>query len=237
MNAPYGIDIVDNCSECTHSKPSFLCAFSDEALSALSQASHKSILPAGAILFVEGQSPRGMFIVCSGKVNLSTTSREGKSLIVKTAEAGEPLGISATISGLGYEVTAETATPCQVNFVDRKHFLELMETHSEVGLHTAQCLSRDFHSAYRDIHDLVLTRSSVGKLARLLLSHSSAPGGEAVEARIHASMTHEEMALRIGASRETVTRLLGTLKRKRLIRQDGPTLVIRDRVALKAMTA
>ena len=138
---------------------------------------------------------------------------------------------------MGYEVTAETATPCQVNFVDRKHFLELMETHSEVGLHTAQCLSRDFHSAYRDIHDLVLTRSSVGKLARLLLSHSSAPGGEAVEARIHASMTHEEMALRIGASRETVTRLLGTLKRKRLIRQDGPTLVIRDRVALKAMTA
>ena len=101
MNAPYGIDIVDNCSECTHSKPGFFCAFSDEALSALSQASHKSILPAGAILFVEGQSPRGMFIVCSGKVNLSTTSREGKSLIVKTAEAGEPLGISATISGHG----------------------------------------------------------------------------------------------------------------------------------------
>jgi CRP/FNR family transcriptional regulator len=237
MNAPYGLDIVDNCAECTHSKPGFFCSFSHETLNALSQASHKSILPAGAILFVEGQSPRGMFIVCSGKVNLSTTSREGKSLIVKTAEAGEPLGISATISGLGYEVTAETATPCQVNFVDRKHFLELMETHSEVGLHTARCLSRDFHSAYRDIHDLVLTRSSVGKLARLLLSHSTAPGDENVEARIHASMTHEEMALRIGASRETVTRLLGSLKRRRLIRQDGPTLVIRDRTALKAMTA
>lgn len=237
MNAPYGLDIVDNCSECTHAKPGFFCSFSDETLNALSQASHKSILPAGAILFVEGQSPRGMFILCSGKVNLSTTSREGKSLIVKTAEAGEPLGISATISGMGYEATAETATPCQVNFVDRKHFLELMEAHGELGLHTAQCLSRDFHSAYRDIHDLVLTRSSVGKLARLLLSHSTEPEDENVEARIHASMTHEEMALRIGASRETVTRLLGRLKRKRLIRQDGPTLVIRDRIALKAMTA
>ena len=237
MNAPYGLDIVDNCAECTHAKPGYFCAFSRETLCALSQASHKSILPAGAILFVEGQSPRGMFILCSGKVNLSTTSREGKALIVKTAEAGEPLGISATISGLGYEVTAETATPCQVNFVDRKHFLELMETHGELGLHAAQCLSRDFHSAYRDIHDLVLTRSSVGKLARLLLSHSSAIGDENAEARIHASMTHEEMGLRIGASRETVTRLLGSLKRKRLIRQDGPTLVIRDRIALKAMTA
>src|SRR6266566_4809897 len=144
----------------------FFCEFSLPPLQALNQVSHKSILPAGAILFVEGQSPRGMFILCAGKVNLSTTSREGKILILKTAEAGEPLGLSATISGMGYESTAETATPCQLNFVDRKHFLELIASYSEVGVHAAQSLSRDFQSAYHDIHDLVLTRSSAGKLAR-----------------------------------------------------------------------
>jgi CRP/FNR family transcriptional regulator len=176
-----------------------------------------------------------MFILCSGKVNLSTTSREGKILILKTADAGEALGLSATVSGAGYESTAETATPCQLNFVDRKHFLDLMQSHSEVGLHAAQCLSRDFQSAYRDIHDLVLTRSSAGKLARLLLSHSAAKAGEDVETRIHSTMTHEEMAQRIGASRETVTRLLSNLKKKQLIRLDGPTLVIRDRNALQAL--
>jgi CRP/FNR family transcriptional regulator len=93
-------------------------------------------------------------------VNLSTASREGKILILKTAEAGEVLGLSAAISGAGYESTAETATPCQLNYIDRKHFLEVMQTHTEVGMHTAQCLSRDYRSAYRDIHDLVLTRSS-----------------------------------------------------------------------------
>jgi CRP/FNR family transcriptional regulator len=119
--------------------------------------------------------------------------------------------------------------------VDRKNFLELMQSHSEVGLHAAQCLSRDFQSAYRDIHDLVLTRSSTGKLARLLLSQSPALTLEEIESRIHSSMTHEEMAQRIGASRETVTRLLSDLKRKRLIRLDGSTLVIRDRTALEAL--
>ena len=235
MNAPYGLEIVDNCSECSNCNSSFFCAFCDSTLQSFSEVSHKSVLPAGAILFVEGQSPRGMFILCSGKVNLSTTSREGKTLIFKTAEAGAALGVSATISGMGYEATAETATPCQVSFVDRKHFLELMDSHSEVGMHTAQSLSRDFHSAYRDIHDLVLTRSSAGKLARLLLSHSLSDSEEEEETRIHATMTHEEMAQRIGASRETVTRLLSTLRRKRLIRLDGPTLVIRDRPGLKAL--
>jgi hypothetical protein len=55
----------------------------------MNDVSHKSILPAGAILFVEWQTPRGMFILCSDKVNLSITSREGKILILKTAASGE----------------------------------------------------------------------------------------------------------------------------------------------------
>ncbi len=237
MTTPYGLDVVDNCVGCTHFKPGFFCGISHPAVQALNEVSHKSILPAGAILFVEGQSPRGMFILCAGKVNLSTSSREGKILILRTADAGEALGLSATVSGMGYEATAETATPCQLNYVDRKHFLDLMSSHPEVGMHAAQSLSRDFQSAYRDIHDLVLTRSSAGKLARLLLAQSTALADDAepAETRVHASMTHEEMAQRIGASRETVTRLLSNLKRKQLIRLDGPTLVIRDRIALQAL--
>jgi CRP/FNR family transcriptional regulator, cyclic AMP receptor protein len=234
MKAPYGLDIIDNCTECTHANPSFFCAFPPPVLHSMDQVSHKSTLPSGAILFVEGQAPRGMFILCSGKVNLSTTSKEGKILILKTVLPGEALGLSATISGMGYETTAETSTPCQLSFIDRKHFLELMESHSEMGVHVAQCLSQDYRSAYRDIHDLVLTRSSSGKLARLLLSQSPIQETE-TETRVHSGMTHEEMAQRIGASRETVTRLLSVLRRKRLIRLDGPTLIIRDRTALEAL--
>lgn len=235
MKTPYGLDIVEDCTECTKVSPGFFCSLSSPVVQALNQVSHKSTLPTGAILFVEGQTPRGMFILCSGRVKLSTTSREGKMLILKTAQAGEALGLSAAICGMGYETTAETAEPCHLNFVDRNHLLELLHTYPEVGLHAAQCLSRDFQSAYRDIHDLVLTRSSAGKLARLLLSQEPAQNTEDVEIRIPSSMTHEEMAHRIGSSRETVTRLLSDLRRKRLIRLEGPTLVIRDRTALEAL--
>jgi CRP-like cAMP-binding protein len=65
------------------------------------------------------------------------------------------LGLSAAVSGVTYETTAETATPCHLNFVDRKHFLELMQNHCEIGLHTARRLSHDYQAAYRDIHHLV----------------------------------------------------------------------------------
>jgi CRP/FNR family transcriptional regulator len=236
MKTPYGPDTIETCHGCANTLPDFFCGFSAPATLSLDQASHKSSLSAGAILFVEGQSPHGIFILCSGRVNLSTTSREGKILILKTAEPGEALGLSAVISGVGYEVTAEAASDCQLNFVDRKHLLELMQCHSEIGVRAAQSLSRDFQSAYRDIHDLVLTRSSAGKLARLLLSNSS-QDASAAETRVRSNMTHEEMAQRIGASRETVTRLLSHLKKKRLIRLEGPILIIRDRSALEALSA
>ncbi len=235
MKAPYDLEIVDNCRECTHMNPAYFCAVSSPALRSLDAISHKSTLPAGAILFVEGQPPRGLFIVCSGRVNLSTTSREGKSLILKTAYAGETVGLSATISGVPYEITAETATPCQLGFVDRKHFTELMQSHSEIGVQTAHCLSRKYQTAYHDIHHLVLTRSSTGKLARFLLPQAP-PHEEEEETRVKTVMTHEEMAQRIGASREAITRLLSHLRKKRLIRLDGPTLVIRDRSGLEALT-
>ena len=234
MNSPYGLEIADHCADCCHSRPGFFCGLSDAALHSLDTASHKSTLPAGAILFVEGQAPRGMFVLCSGKVNLSTSSREGKIVTLRTVDAGETLGLSAAIANVGYETTAETATPCQVSFIERKHIVELLQSNPEVGIQVAQCLSRDFQSAYRDIHDLVLNRSSAGKLARLLLSQCP-PDEEVSEIRVHSTMTHEEMAQRIGASRETVTRLLTNLKRKKLIRADGPILVIPSRSALEAL--
>jgi len=236
MNTPYDLEIIDDCVQCPSASVTHFCRFSSQVLEAINEIAHKSTLPAGAILFVEGQAPRGMFIVCSGRVNLSTTSREGKMLILRSADAGEALGLSATISGLGYEVTAETATPCQMSFIERKHYLELMETYGEIGMHTALCLSRDFRSAHRDIHDLILTRSSTGKLARLLLSQF--PQNEAEEeVPNQLVMTHEEIAHRIGASRETVTRLLGHLRKKHLISLDGPTLIIRDREGLRALAS
>jgi CRP/FNR family transcriptional regulator, cyclic AMP receptor protein len=237
MRTPYGLEIIESCMGCKASRDGFFCRFSPTVLRSVDEVSHHTIMPAGALLFVEGQTPRGVFVVCSGKVKLYTTSKEGKVLILKQAEAGEVLGLSAAISGTNYEMTAETAVPCQLDYIGRQDFIALLQKQSEVGVHATLSLSREFQAAYRDIHDLVLARSSSGKLARLLLSSSCAPRGvlPSEELRLRSVMTHEEMAQRIGASRETVTRLLSDLKKKRLIRLEGANLVIRNRSGLEAL--
>jgi CRP/FNR family transcriptional regulator len=235
MNTPYGLQMVENCITCPLRKNSWYCGLSPDLLKSFSDFSHLTTYPGGAILFVEGQMPRGAFVLCSGKVKLSTTSKEGKVLVLKVVEPGEVMGLSAIISGEAFEITAETMGPCLVNFVEQEGLLRLMEGSGELGLRSAQAVSREFQFTYREIHELVLSRSSSGKLARLILSWITLDSGKGPEVRIHAPVTHEEMAQRIGASRETVTRLLSELRKKDLIRLEGTTLVIKNRPALEAL--
>jgi CRP/FNR family transcriptional regulator, cyclic AMP receptor protein len=74
-------------------------------------------------------------------------------------------------------------------------------------------------------------------LAKLLLSWTPPAATGMKEIRVRSGLTHEEMAQMIGASRETVTRLLSDLKNKQLIRLEGSTLVIRNRMALEALAS
>ncbi|HEY7096730.1 MAG TPA: Crp/Fnr family transcriptional regulator [Terriglobales bacterium] len=235
MKSPYGLEIIEDCSTCKRHQADWFCHLSPELLKDLNLHSHRGTFPDRAMLFVEGQSPRGAFLLCSGRAKLFTTSRDGRVLILKIAEPGEILGLSAVIANAPYEISAETASPCQVNFIARESLLKLVKQNGELGLQAAGTLSREFQSAYRDIHDLVMSRSSEGKLAKLLLSWSN--GGKSNEFRVHSTLTHEEMAQMIGSSRETVTRVLSGLKKKQVIRLEGSILVIRNRSALEALAA
>lgn len=239
MKIPYGLEPAANCANCKLRRRDWFCAFSPEALKSFSAVTRPSLYAPGTLLFVEGQMPRGAFVLCSGRVKLTATSREGKMFMLKVAEEGEVLGLSAVISGTAYQVTAETAGPCQLNFIERETLLRMMERNGELGARAAHTLSSEFQSMYRDVHDLVLARSSAGKLARLLLSWVSVRDHASTdtEVRIPECATHEEMAQMIGSSRETVTRLLSHLKKRELIRLEGTTLVIRNRNELEALSA
>jgi CRP/FNR family cyclic AMP-dependent transcriptional regulator len=113
VNTPCGLEIVDNCLSCKLKREECFCNLSAPILKTFSGISHQTTFPPGATLFVEGQSPRGVFLLCSGKVKLSTSSRDGKILILKMAGPGEMLGLSAVIAGAEYELTAETAMPAR----------------------------------------------------------------------------------------------------------------------------
>lgn len=235
MSTPYGLQITESCVICKLRHSGFFCDLPKESVADLDKIKYASSFPPGAVLFVEGQAPRGVYVICSGRVKLTTTSREGKTLILRIAQTGEVLGLHGTVSGKPYELTAETLQPCQLDFVKRDDFLKFLHNHADACLHAAQHLSHDCQTAYDMIRSLGLSHSVSEKLARLLLEWAS--GGEQTKdgIRIKIALTHEEIAQLIGTSRETVTRVLGEFREKEFAHLRGSTLLIRNKAALEKL--
>jgi CRP/FNR family transcriptional regulator len=213
----------------------FFCNLPKSSLEYLEKITYANALPQGAVLFVEGQTPRGVFILCAGRVKLTTTSRDGKTLILRIAEAGDILGLHGTATGKPYELTAETLQPCQIVFIKREDFVKFLQSNADACLSAAEHLSHSCQTAYEMIRSLGLSHSVSEKLARLLLEWA-ANGEQTKEGiRVKISLTHEEIAQLIGTSRETVTRVLGEFRHKELARLHGSTLLIRNKVALERL--
>jgi len=233
MKAPYGFEIIENCLSCPHREDRLFCNLPPAAVQALSAVTSPAAYPKTAILFVEGQSPRGVFILCGGRVKLSTSSANGQSLIVRIADPGEVLGLPATVTGKPYELTAEVIEPAQANFIARDDFLAFLRQHGEAALRVAQQLGETYHCAIAEMRTIGLSHSVGEKLARFLLDFSAGHDDGKGEAKVTLTLTHEEIAQMIGASRETVTRLLGQFKRKQLLEIKGSTLIIKNKAGLE----
>src|SRR5271166_2234367 len=126
MKSPYGLDILDNCVTCPVREQHLFCNLSPSAVQRLNDITSPAVYPRSAMLFIEGQLGRGVFVLCTGKAKLSTTSREGKTLITKISEHGDVLGLNATISNRTYEVTAEMVEPGQANFICSDALLQFL---------------------------------------------------------------------------------------------------------------
>jgi CRP/FNR family transcriptional regulator, cyclic AMP receptor protein len=186
-------------------------------------------------LFIEGQHPRGVFVLCAGKAKLSTTSREGMTVITKISEHGDVLGLNATISNRPYEVTAQMVGPGQANFIASDALLQFLRDYGEVALRVTEQLSREYYSAYERICTLGLTNSPAEKFAKLLLGWPAEPRGADYSLQLRLALTHQEIGEMIGTSRETVTRLFSAFQKKRFIQLRGSNLVIRNISALERM--
>lgn len=236
MKTPYGLKVIDSCLNCPVHTQRLFCDLPQSVLAELDSISSSATYPRGAVLFVEGQEPRGVFILCNGRVKLSATAADGKSVIVRVAEAGEIVGLPATISGQRYELTGEALEPIQANFIPCKDFLDFLREHGEASLKVAEMLALIYHEMAHEVRYLGLTHSAAEKLARFLLDLQPLPGRDAAGAvRATLTLTHEEIAGMIGCSRETVTRLFASFKKNQLVEVHGSSVVIKNKAGLEEL--
>ena len=176
-----------------------------------------------------------MFVLCTGHVKLSTSSADGKTLIVRISEPGDLLGLPATISGRPYEVTAEVIEPTQANFIGRTDFLNFLRAHGEAALRAAQELSETYQAAFAEMRTIGLSHSAREKLARFVLDWCTQHPVSNGTVKFNLTLTHEEIAQMIGASRETVTRLFADFKKEGLLQIKGSSMTLKNKRGLEEL--
>ena len=88
MKGPYGLDLNDGCKTCNMKGSGFFCQLPSSAVKDFDAIKSTATYPKGALLFVERQEARGVYVLCEGEVKLSISSAEGKTLIMRIARAG-----------------------------------------------------------------------------------------------------------------------------------------------------
>jgi CRP/FNR family transcriptional regulator len=226
-----------SCAECDIRSNAIFCNLPQPALEQLERVRITAEYPKDATLCMEGQDPRGVYIVCSGKVKLSATSKEGRSMILRMVDPGEVVGLTAALAGTPIEVTATTMEPSTISFVTRQEFLRLMQQFPDSGMMVINQLAHNYRSAYRELRSFGLSSGVAEKLARLLLEWLSAAPNPGKKPQFKLTITQEEIAELIGTTRETVSRQLSDFKKRGLIRTDGCTVTVLNRAELERIVS
>lgn len=190
----------------------------------------------GESLFLEDEMPKCVFVICSGRIKLSVTSREGKTAILRIAGPGEILGLSAAMSGTPHETSAEAVELCRVKAIRINDFLRFLQKYPEASAEATSCLLRDYRVVLNNVCRLALPNTVAGRLASLLLEwldcrHTTT----GTERRFIVALTQEEIASMTNTSRETVSRVLHQFQQEKLISIKGASMTILQPQALEKL--
>ena len=120
-----------------------------DAMARLFSLSERRSFAPGALLFREGSTPDGVYIVRSGEVSLEGVT--GDKTRVRKASAGEMLGLNAVISAGIHATSAVATTPCEAGFIDRDEFCRLVDSSPAIWFCVLRQLSQDVSASYEVI--------------------------------------------------------------------------------------
>jgi CRP-like cAMP-binding protein len=178
------------------------------------------------VIFHEGTPASGLYVLCQGAVKLFQSDRFGREFIVDVATPGAVLGELGLEESDTYSASAEALTDAQLSFLPRGRLARFIERHPQTGVRLVATLSQALARARRKAGELALKRADA-RLADLLLHLADGAVGHG-PTRIRLTYSRRELAEMIGVSTETAIRLIGKLKRSRMIATDGGEVVITD---------
>src|SRR5512145_2079051 len=173
---------------------------------ALAQHAVARTFPKNTVVVTEGDRTDSLYIIVSGRVKIYASDENGKEIILSHAGPGEYFGELVLDEG-PRSASVMTLEPTRFLIVPKEDFGEFVTRSPEFSLHVIRKLIRKVRVLTNDVKSLALM-DVYGRVARMLLDLAVEREGALV---IENRPTQQEMANRVGASREMISRILGNL--------------------------
>lgn len=191
----------------------------------------------GEIIFSEGMDCGRVFIVQSGSIKIYRLSSSGREQILETLGPGETCACNPGSVAWYCGSTAEALTGSKVWLLSREDYVRMVRT----SLKLSQTLNQLFAHRLKNFSNLieeVSLKDAKKRLIKFILDMASRKAPDPAQKKpdhqiLFLPFTREEIAQRIGTSRETVARYLSQLKKARLIDIKPHQIIVLSRVGLE----
>ena len=174
-----------------------------------------------AIIVTEGDDTDSLYVVLSGKARVYVSDDKGREVVLNQIGPGEYFG-EVTLDGGPRSASVVAVEDCRCAVVKRSELTTFLEQQPELAVHIMRKLASRVRSLTENVRSLALM-DVYGRVARLLLELAEDKGGKLV---IDEALTHKDIASRVGASREMISRIFSDLSDGGYVRKEDGHLVI-----------
>ena len=223
-----------NCFSCQGRAQSEWCTLDGAELQSLNQVKICNTYLPGQTIFYQGNPCLGIYCIESGTVAIRKTDRDGNSVIVRLAHAGDTLGYRAYFAAEPYRASADALQPSRICFVDKNGVRALLDRNPAVGNNFLRHMARDLEEADEArLHAAALSvRARLAHLLLVLKDRFGLAQGDGT-LTIELPLSRQDIAAMIGTRPETVARAVRSLEDGGIAHFKGRRVEIPDLDALR----
>ena len=201
-------------------RPPFL-GLSEQDIAALSRRAVTRAFPKNTIILNEGDQTDSLYIILSGRVKVFLANEEGKEIVLDTQGPGEYFGEMVLDEG-PRSASVMTLEPCRFQLIPKDDVKALLQSHPDFAMHLVRKLIYRGRVLTEHVKSLAL-QNVYGRFAKLLNEMAVPQDGKRV---LQEKLSQQEIANRVGASREMINRIVKDLTTGGYISVDGQRIVI-----------
>jgi CRP/FNR family transcriptional regulator len=224
--------MTENVKKVLRKTPLF-ASLTEQEMQALAARVNEQHFQRGELLFSEGDSCTGLFLVASGQIRIFKLSPAGREQVLAVEGPGSSFAELPVFDGGNYPASASALEDADVLFISRKDFQNFCREHPEVALKVIAVVGSRLRRLVGIIEDLSFTTVR-HRLIALILRLLQAGGTASKEGvRVELTKTHQDLAAELGTVRELVSRNLSRLQAEGFLEVDGRRIIVKDLSGLK----